>query len=280
MQQLINFFIRYSSYLIFILLEAISIYCYFNLNSTQPKAAFLSSANGVIGYIYDSAQRFSRHWSLAVVNDSLAQENAKLKMQLPSAKYSVFAEKGAINDSLYHQQYKYTAALVVNNSINRANNYITINRGTNHGLRPNTGLVSATGNFVVGVVRKVSGNYSVAMSVLHRETRISAKISSNNYFGVLVWDGDQSSHLNLEALPRHAPVKKGDTVITSGYSTMFPEGVMVGIIDTFFMDESSNFNVARVRLSGNMSDLRYVYVVDDLLHEEREMVEKGVSSDE
>ena len=282
MQQLVNFFMRFNATFIFFVLEAISLYAYFNLNSTQPKAAFLSSANAFVGGLFDYSSRISRQWNLTVVNDSLARENAQLKMQLPSAKYSTLADKGQVQDSshIYIQQYKYTAAVVVNNSINRASNYITINRGSNHGLRPNVGLVSATGNFVVGIVRKVSANYAVAMSVLHRDTRISAKIKSNNYFGVLVWDGDQSSHLNLEALPRHAPIKKGDTVITSGYSTMFPEGVMVGIIDTFFMDGSSNFNVARVRLAGNMSDIQYVYAIDDLLREEREALEKEVKSDE
>lgn len=280
MQQLIAFFIRYNAIFIFIFLEIIAGYCYFNLNSTQPKAAFISSANGFIGGVYDYTQKISRHWNLAVVNDSLARENARLKMQLPNAQYQLSLETGTVEDTLYRQQYKYTAALVVNNSINRARNYITINKGSKDGIRANTGLISATGNLVLGIVRKVSSNYAVGMSVLHQDIRISAKLNSNNYFGVLVWDGQSPTHMNLEALPRHAEVNLGDTVITSGYSTIFPEGMLIGIVDSSFMDYNSNFNVARVKLFANMSDLQYIYTVDDLMREERESLEKEVKRDE
>ena len=280
MQQLIAFFIRYNAFFIFILLEIIAGYCYFNLNSTQPKAAFLSSANSFIGGIYDNTQKISRHWNLAVVNDSLARENARLKMQLPNAQYKLSLETGLVEDTLYRQQYKYTAASVVNNSINRARNYITINRGSKDGIRANVGLISATGNHVLGIIRKVSTNYAVGMSVLHQDIRISAKLNSNNYFGVMIWDGALPTHMNLEALPRHAEVTIGDTVVTSGYSTIFPEGMLIGVVDSAFMDDNSNFNVARVKLFANMSDLQYVYTVDDLMREERESLEKEVKRDE
>ncbi len=279
MQQLVAFFVRNSHILTFIFLELIALFFYFNLNANPQKAAFMSSASGFVGGVFEFSSRLTRQWNLAVVNDSLARENARLKMQLPNAQYSLLTEKGTTRDSLYRQQYQYTAAAVVNNSINRANNYITINRGSNDNIRSNSGLLSAGGNYVIGVVRKVSGSYAVAMSILHKETRISAKIKRNNYFGVLVWDGDLSTHLNLEALPRHAPVTKGDTIITSGYSTIFPEGALVGTVDTVYMDENSNFNVARVRLFVNMSDLHYVYVVDDLMRDEREQLEKEVDRD-
>lgn len=279
MQQLIAFFVRYNHILIFIFLELLALLFYFNINANAQKAAFLSSASSLVGGIYDYSSRVTQQWNLAVVNDSLARENARLKMQLPNAQYSLLTDKGSVRDSQYQQQYQYTAAKVVNNSINRANNYITVNRGSRDGIRSNSGLLSAGSNYVIGVVRKVSSSYAVAMSILHKETRISAKIKRNNYFGVLVWDGDLSTHLNLEALPRHAPVEKGDTIITSGYSTIFPEGALVGTVDTVYMDDNSNFNVARVRLFVNMSDLNYVYIVDDLMRDEREQLEKEVTSE-
>lgn len=280
MQQLIAFLLRYNSSFTFVLLELIALSLYFNFNPNSEKAAFISSANYVVGGMYETTSQVFRYWNLSAVNDSLARENARLKMQLPNALYSAQLHVQHIQDSLHQQQFKYTAAVVVNNSINRPNNFITINRGSKDGIRANTGVVNGTGDGIVGIVRKVSRNYAVVMSILHKDTRISAKIKNDNYFGVLTWDGNETMYLNLEALPKHAPIAKGDTIVTSGYSTIFPEGVIVGRVDTFFIEGGSNFYTARVRLSADMANIQHVHVVDDLFRDEREQLEEEVKQDE
>jgi rod shape-determining protein MreC len=280
MQQLVAFFLRFNALFVCVVLEILSLYLYFSFNQNTQKAAFLSTANRFVGGIFDYGSRLSNQWNLLAVNDSLARENAKLKMQLPDAQYSALVKTTPVNDSVSLQQFTYVEARVVNNSINKAHNFLTINRGSRHGLVPNSGVVSATGDGIVGIVRKVSTYYSVVMSIFNKETRISAKIRKNNYFGILTWDGVTLTHLNLEGVPKHAPVAKGDTILTSGYSTMFPEGIFVGIVDTCYIDAGSNAHTVKVRLVTDVSNIQYVYVVDDLLKKEREQLEKEVLNNE
>lgn len=274
MQKLWLFFLRFNSIFIFLLLEIIALSIYFSRNNTAEKSAFLSSANGLVGNIYDYSNRLSRYWKLSSVNDSLAKENARLRMKLPSSQFSHLVQTSTVRDTLLQQQFRYIEAAVVNNTINRPSNFLTVNRGRTHGVRPNCGVISAVGEGVVGVVRRVSSNYSVITSILNRDIRISAKVARNNYFGILSWDGNSVQHLLLEGVPKHAVVEKGDTIVTSGFSTMFPAGIMVGTVDTGYIEPGSNFYTAQVRLSADMSNMQYVHIVDDLFRNEREALEK------
>jgi rod shape-determining protein MreC len=261
---------RFNGIFAFLILESICLYLYFTHNTNPEKAAFLSSANTAVGGVYEVSSRLWQYWNLSVVNDSLARENARLKMQLPNSQYNSAIETAIHQDSLYEQQYRYTGAMVVNNSLNKSRNFLTINRGSAHGIKPGTGVVNALGNGVVGIVRKVSTHYASVMSVLNRDIRISAKILRNEYFGILIWDGNEVTHMNLDALPKHADLRKGDTIITSGYSTIFPKGILIGTVDTFLVQPGSNFYTARVRLFNNMGNVQQVYVVEDLHTKEKE----------
>lgn len=270
MQGFLAFLMRFNGIFAFLVLESICLYVYFTRNNNPEKAAFLSSANTAVGGVYEVSSRLWQYWNLSVVNDSLARENARLKMQLPNSQYSSAVETAVHRDSLHEQQYRYTGAMVVNNSLSKSRNFLTINRGSAHGIKPGTGVVNALGNGVVGIVRKVSTHYASVMSVLNRDIRLSAKILRNEYFGVLMWDGGDVTHMNLDALPKHADLRKGDTIITSGYSTIFPKGILIGTVDTFFVQPGSNFYTARVRLFNNMGNVQQVYVVEDLHAQEKE----------
>jgi rod shape-determining protein MreC len=276
MQQLILFFTTYGSVFLLVFLQAICGFLYFNFNGTTEKAVFLSSAGVVSSNLLELANKFGSYWNLGAVNDSLAKENARLKMQFPNAKYQSNIETQAVKDSVLLQQYIYTSAKIVNNNLHHSNNYITLNRGSNHNIKSNAGVVSATTQGVVGIIKKVSNNYSVAMSIFHKETRISAKIQKNDHFGVLVWNGKEMTHLDLEALPKHAPIQKGDTIVTSGYSNLFPEGIFIGVVDTFFVVKSSNFFTAKVRLAADVTTTQQVYIVTDLMREEKKALEEAV----
>lgn len=270
------FLLKFNGLFAFLLLEVLSLYLYFSQNMTPEKTAFISSANRVVGGVYDYSNRWSRYWNLAAVNDSLAKENARLKMKLPSSQFSHLIDSATVRDTEYEQQYKYTSAVVTNNSTNRFHNYITINRGARHGVRVNSGVMNGSGDGIVGIVRAVSRNYSVAMSVLHEDTRISSKVKRNGYFGTMTWNGKNTRQMTLEAIPKHARIQKGDTIMTSGFSTMFPEGVTVGCIDTFYIEPGNNFYTINVSLSADLNKIQYVYIVDDLFREEQKKLEGGV----
>lgn len=278
MQRLWLLILRFNGIIVFFVLEIIALSLYFSRNTTPEKAAFLSSANDLVGNVYEYSSRFSRYWKLSSVNDSLARENARLRMKLPNSQFSNLVKSTTVRDTQLQQQYRYIEALVVNNSINRPNNFITINRGAMHGVQANSGVISGIGEGIVGVVRKVSTHYAVVTSVLNRDIRISGKIQRNNYFGTLVWDGNSTEYLQLEGIPKHAPIIKGDTIITSGYSTMFPADIMVGVVDTHYIESGSNFYTAQVRMAADIGNIQYVHVVDDLLSDERKTLEKEATS--
>ncbi|MCP4440103.1 MAG: rod shape-determining protein MreC [Aureispira sp.] len=274
MQRLFSFLLKFNSFFVFLLLEIIALFLFFSRNINSEKRAFISSANGLIGGLYEYSNKVSRYWNLAAVNDSLARENAQLKMLLPNSKFDHLINGGTKQDSLYQQQYQYTEAVVVKNTTNKPNNFITINRGINHKVRDNTGVINATGQGIVGIVRKVSGNYASVMSILNKDIRISSKIKRNNYPGSLYWEGADTRYMRLESIPKHASIQTGDTIETSGYSITFPKGIMIGTVDSFWLPSGSNFYSINVQLVNDMNNVEYVYVVDDLMREERLTLEK------
>lgn len=274
------FLLKFNGLFAFLVLEIFSLYLYFSQNATPEKTAFLSSSNQVVGNMYDYSNRWSRYWNLAAVNDSLAKENARLKMQLPSSQFSDLIDSNRVEDQFYRQQYLYTEAVIVNNSIHRPSNFVTINRGKKHGIRANTGVVNGTGEGIIGVVRAVSGNYALAMSLLHKDTRISSKVKDSGDFGVMMWkDNNDTRHMTLESIPKHAKLEKGDTIVTSGFSTIFPEGIMIGTVDSFYLASGSNFYTISVALSADLGKAQYVYVVDDLMRNERQKLEEALTDE-
>lgn len=280
MQRIALFLVKYNGVFAFFILQVIALSLYFTRNSNPEKKAFLSSANGLIGNLYETSSNATRYWNLSAVNDSLARENAELKMKLPSSKFTSLVQVNTVKDTTLQQQYQYFEAKVINNTIHRRHNFLTINRGRRQGLTSNSGVLNGNGTGVVGVVQKVSNNYGVVMSLLNVDTRISAKILRNNNFGMLVWDGEDAQHLRLESVPTHAEVHQGDTIVTSGYSTIFPEGVLIGRVDTIIRPPGLNFYDIKVSLFNDMNNIQYVYVVSDLFKEERLTLEEATTHDQ
>ncbi|MGB1121137.1 MAG: rod shape-determining protein MreC [Saprospiraceae bacterium] len=273
MRNLVLFFIKYNAFFVFILLEIISFYLVVNNNEKQNQV-FVSSANQMTGSFYERYDKIVSYWNLGDVNAELANDNKRLMEQLPNAYFDDNVDTVEVVDTQYLQQYEYIPAKVVNNSVNRYNNYLTLNRGKSHGIKSNTGVI--TNNGIVGVVQKVSKNYAGVMSILHHNTRISAKLKSSDYFGSLVWKKNDARYMYLDAIPKHAELEKGDTIITSGFSTMFPEGIMIGTVSKAKIIDGSNFYEIKVRLSSDMNNLNHVFVVNNLLKEEQEALEEAV----
>ena len=209
MRSLLRYFIKNSAFVLFIGLEAISIALVFNYNAYH-KAIYLNTANSVTGTIYESFVAVRNYFHLAKINKQLAKENTALRTLTGKKSESLNVNDIVETLDLQGWAYKYTSALVINNSVNKPFNYITINKGAKHGVRPDQGII--THNGIVGVTLKVSDSYTLVMSVLNNRWSISAKIKKNNYFGSLVWEGDNYRIANLKEIPIHVDIARGDKI--------------------------------------------------------------------
>jgi rod shape-determining protein MreC len=198
---------------------------------------------------------------LISLSDSIAEENARLRAKLRFATIDASYNRDTIVDSLYKTRYSFISAEVVSNTINQPDNFITINKGQKMGLEPGMGVINDNG--VVGIVRKTSKNFATVSSILNSQTRISAAIKRTGAFGSLIWNGRDIRFVNLQDIPKHQQVITGDTVITSGYSSAFPRGIMIGTVTKVQFDPGSNFYDLQVRLGTDFSRLNYIYIIQD-----------------
>lgn len=235
-------------------------------NNSYQRASVLNSSNQVIGTIYERVNELRSYLVLGKTNDSLAAENARLKNLLKSSFFSDSIKKVSVNDTILKQQYTYTVARVINNSIRQKNNYITINRGKKHGIQKGMGVTTSTG--IVGIVLNVSENFSTIRSLLHSETKISASVNGN--IGSLIWgEGNNDSRVAiLKDIQGHLIIKKGSRVTTSEFS-LFPQGTNIGVVSrTGFKSGDSSLDI-EVKLDTDFSALQYVYVINNLLSMEQ-----------
>ncbi|TGE26017.1 rod shape-determining protein MreC [Hymenobacter aquaticus] len=295
MNNLLNFLFRYRGILVFGLLEVLSLYLYVR-NSSYQKAAFFNSANAYTGEVLAARTRVYDYFRLFEVNQSLVAENARLRQQLyrpdvagreadtlPVAQDSVSQarlQKLARPDSLLlglrqlpalDPDYPLIPARVINNSLRKVDNYLTLNVGSLDGVKPGMGVLAAAG--VVGRVKVTSEHYATVTSVLHSKTSISAKLQRDGTFGTIKWLGDDPTQVLLDYIPRQNKLVRGDTVVTSGYNAIFPEGVMIGRVESFVKEPDKNFWTVRVRLAVDFTKLTYVYVISARPKAERDTVE-------
>ena len=265
MRNLLRFLAKYHAVFLFVFLEVLSITMIVKYNNYQH-VKFLNSSNRVTGGIYNGYWGVAQYFSLKQLNNELAEENAKLRSELMREELSKIGNDAPQHDSLYRQNFFFITAKVINNSVNRAHNYILLNKGSRHGIKPDMGVVSSDG--VVGVVTNVSKNYSTVISILNNRLKISAKIKRNNYFGSLTWDGGDYRKAELDEIPFHVDVAKGDTIVTSGYSAIFPEGLMLGTVSDYSLQGGSNFYKITVNLSVDFKKLVYVDVIQNKTRDE------------
>ena len=270
MRNLINFLIRFSSWILFMVFVTISCVLLFQNNPYQH-SIYLSSANALSTSLYNGAHSVTSYFSLRDINEDLTRRNAQLesqvlalKSQIARYKIAEYAATVPVDTSL--ARYNFIIAHVINNSVHRPHNYITLDKGSLDGIAEEMGVVNENG--VVGIVNKVGPHSARVISVLNNYLRVSAKVKASEQVGSLVWDGKKPSEAILEELPRHATFKVGDTVVTSGYSTVFPEGVPVGIVTKPLKDYDENFFALRVRLFTDFSTLNTVRVVRDMMKPE------------
>ena len=263
MRNLLNFLLKYNHWFLFILLEVISFVLLFRFNHYQHSVYF-SSANAVAGKVYEVSGGITSYFHLKSVNEDLLDRIMELEQQnhnLEDALGRHLSDSTELNSirNLPNTDYQVFKARVINNSLNLVDNYITLNRGSKDGIRPEMGVVD--GNGVVGIVYDTSSHYSRVISVLNSKSSISCKIVGSEYFGYLKWEGGNSRFAYLKDLPRHAEFNLGDTVVTSGYSTVFPEGVMVGTVDDMSDSHDGLSYLLKIKLAtdfGKVSNVRVI----------------------
>ncbi|MCL6523240.1 MAG: rod shape-determining protein MreC [Thermoflavifilum sp.] len=273
MRNLILFIRRYFNLLLFITIELVCLNQVFTQNPFQ-QTVFLQFSEEWMGNLYQRYHRIMSYFHLKEVNDSLLAENARLRNALRNNFTRPDTSQIVVRDTAQHRQYLYLPAEVVNNSIIHASNYFTIHRGRLEGVEPHMGVISPNG--VAGVVVQVSNHYALVMSLLHKESRISVRLKRTGDIGYVYWDGHNSYTAILADIPRSVNLYRNDTVVTSGFSIMFPPGLPVGFVEKIAHQPASNFQIARIRLATNFSRLRYVYVIKNFDAAEQTQIESNI----
>ncbi len=270
MKNLFKLLYKYHVIFLFVVLQTLTLTMVVTYNSYQ-RATFFDSSNFFSGTLFEKFSSYTQIFEIRPVNIKMAEENAILRTALNQlliksshgnykAADSIYLPRIA-KDSVQKALFRFTTARVINNSINQQHNFITLNKGRKDGVKPDMGVI-ANGQ-VVGLVTNVSENFSTVISLLNSKWKISAKIKRNDYFGSLSWNGKDYRRVQLNEMPYHVPVQNGDTVVTTGYSSSFPEGLTIGTVSDFSIGTGSNFYKIEVMLAADFKNLVVVGLIEN-----------------
>lgn len=279
MRNFIFFIRRFFNLILFLTLEVMCILMIERTNTLQGND-IVSSANAVSGLVYKKQNDVVYYFGLRRMNDSLQNENARLRQiieqyrSLDTLSDSLVKTKTQVGDTAKHivryAEYVYRTARVINNSVNATDNFITINRGSRHGIGKNMAVLSGSG--VVGRVEHVSANYSSILSVLSAKQRVSARLK-NIANGFVVWEGKNPRVLTMIDVPQQVDVKKGDSVFTNSYSLYFPPEVLIGTVIKTEQIKKNAMQHIYLKSSTDFANLQYVYVVENKMRQEKTQLE-------
>ena len=257
MKEIIKLILKYHFTIIFILLEIVSFSLIIRHNEYQ-RAIFSESASTLFGNISLTITSIKDYYRLKEMNESLANENILLKNRLEKYEFlrDTIIHGTVVQDSI--PVYEYIGAKQVNATYNRTKNYITLNQGRKNGLQKEMAVCTPEG--IVGLIQDLSDHFAVVIPLINVDSRISAKIKKNNYYGSLQWDGNDYAYSYLNDIPYHVEVNAGDTIVTSGLSKIFPEGIVVGYVESVDK-ETANFLKIKVKLAVDFKRINHVYVI-------------------
>lgn len=241
--------------MLFLLLMMVSLTLTIQSHSYH-KSKLISSANFLSGGVYEKMNNVEEYFNLKIQNEELAKENARLKGILFNVKDSTQIPYDTIHGV---KKIDLISAKVIKNSYNVHENYLTLDKGEKDGLKQDMGVINSLG--IVGVVENTSKNYATVLSILNVKSPINAKIKKSGHFGSLVWNGKSTGFVQLTDVPRLASVKRGDTIVTGGQSTIFPEDINIGTIEKVYIDNETNFYTLEIRLFNDMTSLGHVYII-------------------
>lgn len=277
MRNLLVFITKNYFFFLFLLLETFCISILVQNNKFQ-RASFVNSSNQLSASVLSTSENIQQYFYLKSENERLAKENAEL-LSHDLLSFSVLVNgEYTVNDTVKRQKYTFTHAKVVNNSTNRRNNYLTLDKGSKQGVTNKMGVTSSSG--VVGIVENVSENFCTVKSLLHSNTIINSKLKKDGSFGPLNWDGESFEFATLNDIPTHVRLFKGDTVVTSQYTLMFPENIMIGTVDSYYRESTKPFYTVKVKLSTDFKKLSHVYIVNNKLRVEQETLEEKTKAND
>ncbi|HPK08698.1 MAG TPA: rod shape-determining protein MreC [Saprospiraceae bacterium] len=261
MHNFLSLILKYGHHVTFVILEVLCFYLIITFNQTQ-KLIWYNSTSLLSSAVNNRIDKVNGYLQLESLNDSLINENAKLLQR-----FIQLDEKHLEKDSFHIEKYQLIPATVCNNSINLRNNYLTLCKGQNEGIESDMGVITSSG--IVGIVMSSSDHYSLVLSILNSQSKISCRLKNKEAFGTLVWNGYTSKFLNLEGVPKHISISVGDTIVTSGFSTIFPPNIPVGVVDKYKIITGSNELDIQVNIFEDPLSLSHVYVVNNLEAEEQ-----------
>jgi rod shape-determining protein MreC len=268
MRNIVLFIRRYFNFLLFLLLQGVSLFMLFSYNKYH-NSVFMSVANEVSGKINEQYNRVHYYFNLQKTNDSLMNENARLynklrqNFNLPDTVVKTVIDTIKIDSLEQYRSYQYRHAKVVASDVHAPNNYITINRGSSGGIRKDLGVINEN-NAVVGTVVDLNNNYSVVMSMLHKRSTVSAKHKKSGEPGLVSWDGKDHHYVYLRDISKSAKVSKGDSIVTSGLTPRFPYGLLIGFVEEVVKEQTTNNYVLKVKTAADFANLQYVFVIDQI----------------
>lgn len=271
MRNLFAFFYRIRILVLFILLEGIA-FTWIGMSRSYQRAALVNSANEFTGGILERTDNLEDYLSLGEQNERLRRENARLRSLTEGAYLPLVAQQGDTIDSLYKHRFRYIEAEVINSSYQKSRNYMTLNRGRVHGIKPEMGVIGSQG--VVGKIKDVSPYFSTVIPVISPTFSVSGKIKGTGFFGPLEWSTNNYRTARLLDIPRYADIQPGDTVITDSRSLAFPEGIPIGIVGSYELQEDQNFFAVTLNLTTDFASVEHVYVIKDKLKLELQQIEQ------
>lgn len=274
MESLFKFFYRYRALTLFLVLEIFCGWMVVSFNTYQG-SSFFNSSNVFTGSVLRVTDNIKYYFKLRTINKDLAEENTQLRRQLQEARQRVTLADERTSDTAKIYQYSFVTAKVINNSTNKLSNYFTLDKGTDDGVQPGMGVLSTSGG-VAGRVKACSKHYSTVLSILNEKWPLSAKIKRGNVDGIVEWKGGDATEAELTHVGKHHKVFEGDTVVTSGYSSIFPYGIMIGRIKSV-VDDGEKYNI-KVSLATDYTAMSYIYVVTNKMKAERDSLETDIKS--
>lgn len=274
MQAILFFINQYRNFILFLFLEAVSLLLLVSHHQgLQP--LFSNAVTEYSSTLLSTSENVWEYFKLKKVNAELLRENEYLHYLLSKEQQKKNARLDPIKDSAIVKKYNFLSAQVVHNTTHRQNNYITINKGSSHGIKPGMGVMASLG--LVGRVKSCSSNFSTVISLLHSESLIAVEVKRTKIIGSLKWNGKNPTYAQVHHVPSHFDILVGDTIVTSGYNAVFPSGVVVGIVEKVDKKYDETFYDIDIKLSAGYSALSYVYVVQNLLQEEQTALERDTT---
>jgi len=276
MGNILKLIVKFHFLILFLILEIISLGMVITANKSKSALIF-NSANSISGYFFEKVTEYTDYFNLREENKKLIEENNQLKNILYSGNSdtSKFQNYG---DTLRKRiQYLYKTAQVINNSVYHQNNFFTINKGKLDGVDKDMAVISPAG--VAGIIVDATDHFASAISLLNKKIGISAKVKYNHYYGTLIWNGKDYTKAELNEIPNHVSIDIGDTVVTSGYSAIFPPEIPIGIIHNFKLKGTDNFYLIDVQLFTDFKALKNIYVIKNQFQQEQRIVEKYNKND-